>query len=105
MMVNYTPMLCLAAALLAGCAMPPEGTEPADLAAWDQAVASVGCSLETESDYLPVELQTGQTRALVQEIAAYKVASEEAVRLDSGGVRLITGACAPVPSSPAPAAG
>ena len=105
MTVTHIPMLCVAAALVAGCALPPEGTEPADLTAWDQAVASVGCSLESEADYLPVELQTGQTRALVQEIAAYKVASEEAVRLDSGGVRLTTGACAPVPSTPAPAAG
>jgi hypothetical protein len=82
-------------ALVSACAMPPEGVTPQDLAAFDEAVASVGCALVGESDYLPVELQTGLTREQVIQTAAYRVAAEEAVQLESGGVRLITGACAP----------
>ena len=81
--------------LLAACAMPPEGVTPAGLVAFDEAVASIGCDLVGESDYLPVELQTGLSREQVLQTAAYRVANEEAVRLDDGGVRLITGACAP----------
>lgn len=82
-------------ALVSACAMPPEGVTPQDLAAFDEAVASVGCELVGESDYLPVELQTGLTREQVIQTAAYRVAAEEAVHLEGGGVRLITGACAP----------
>ena len=48
-----------ALALTAACAMPPEGTDEQDLANFDAAVASVGCDLRTESEYLAVELQTG----------------------------------------------
>lgn len=82
-------------ALVAACAVPPEGVTPQDLAAFDEAVASIGCDLVGESDYLPVELQTGLTREQVTQTAAFRVASEEAVRLPGGGVRLTTGACAP----------
>ena len=81
--------------LLAACAMPPEGVTPAGLVAFDEAVASIGCDLVGESDYLPVELQTGLSREQVLQTAAYRVANEEAVRLEDGGIRLITGACAP----------
>ena len=81
--------------LLAACAMPPEGVTPVDLAAFDEAVASIGCELVGESDYLPVELQTGLTREQVIQTVAFRVANEDAVKLENGGVRLITGSCAP----------
>lgn len=81
--------------LLAACALPPDGVKPDDLVAFDAAVASVGCDLVGESDYLPVELQTGLTREQVVETAQFRLANEQAVALENGGVRLITGACAP----------
>ena len=89
--------------LTAACAMPPEGVDDAALAAFDNAVASVGCVLQTERQYLPVELQTGLTREQVQEVAAYRIALEEAVALESGGVRLVSGACTPPAEAPEPA--
>lgn len=84
-----------ATGLLAACAMPPEGVTPEDLVMFDEAVASIGCDLVGESDYLPVELQTGLTRQQVLETAQYKLDAEDAVRLSNGGIRLTTGACAP----------
>lgn len=81
--------------LLTACAMPPEGVSQEDLVAFDEAVASIGCDLVGESDYLPVELQTGMTREQVIQTASFRVASEQAVKLENGGVRLITGSCAP----------
>ncbi|WP_439122894.1 hypothetical protein [Marivita sp.] len=81
--------------LLSACALPPEGVTPVDLAAFDEAVASIGCDLVDEGDYLPVELQTGLTRQQVLETAQFRLASEQAVSLSNGGIRLITGACAP----------
>lgn len=81
--------------LLTACAMPPQGVTEADLVAFDAAVASIGCDLVSESDYLPVELQTGLTREQVIETAQFRLAAEQAVSLEGGGVRLITGACAP----------
>ncbi|WP_459035410.1 hypothetical protein [Roseivivax sp. CAU 1761] len=97
-------------ALLAGCdeaamqqaverAAFPSG---ADLVAYDRAVASIGCDLVYESDFLPVEFQTGFTRAEVQRITARKLARDEAVRLSTGGVRLVAGPCAAA-AEPAPA--
>ena len=81
--------------LLAACALPPEGVTQDDLVAFDEAVASIGCDLVGESDYLPVELQTGLTHEQVIEVAQYRVAAEAAVSLENGGVRLISGGCAP----------
>jgi hypothetical protein len=83
-----------ATGLLTACAMPPEGVTPEDLVMFDEAVASIGCDLVGESDYLPVELQTGLTRQQVLETAQYKLEAEDAVRLSNGGIRLTTGACA-----------
>ncbi|GAA4223718.1 hypothetical protein GGQ68_004564 [Sagittula marina] len=88
-----------ALALTAGCVelgMAPEGATPEVLAAWDASVASIGCDLVNESDYLPVELQTGLPREKVIEIAQYKVARDQAVSLENGGVRSVVGACVPV---------
>ena len=88
--------LALFAALsaVAACTLPPSGVTQADLVAYEVAVASVGCKLETERQYLPVELQTGLTRDQLIGISQYKLAVEEAVSLDNGGVKLVTGACA-----------
>ncbi len=89
-------VLALAAlGLTAAGVMPPKEVTEADLANFDAAVASIGCDLVGESDYLPVELQTGLTREKVIEVAQYKVAQEQAVSLENGGVRSITGSCAP----------
>ena len=93
--MNRTWLALGAMALLAGCVMPPEDTTAEDLALFDAAVASIGCDLVDESDYLPVELQTGMTREKLIEVAQYKITTEEAVGLSNGGVRLVTGTCAP----------
>ncbi|NDV97880.1 hypothetical protein [Salipiger sp. PrR002] len=100
-MIRITAAL-FALALLTACTMPPKGVDDLQLAAWDEAVASIGCELSTESDYLPVELQTGLSRAQVQEIASYKVKTGVAEPNATGGVRLITGTC--TPAAPAPEA-
>ncbi len=89
---------------LAGCvlALPPKGTDEADLRAFDDAVASIGCDLVTEADYLPVELQTGMAREQLLKIAQYKVRAGDAVALENGGLRLVTGSCTPAePEAPA----
>ena len=80
--------------LTAACALPPQGVSRQDIAAYDTAVASVGCNLVGESDYLPVEFQTGLTRQQVLDITTYKLSSGGAARLADGGVKLTTGACA-----------
>lgn len=84
----------VALGLTAAC-LPPEGVKEEDLAAFDAAVASVSCTLETERQYLAVELQTGLPREKVMEVAQYRVTRKEAAPLESGGVRLLTGSCAP----------
>jgi hypothetical protein len=91
-----TPRLAALAALLfvAACALPPDGVTPEELVMFDEAVASIGCDLVGESDYLPVELQTGLTREEVIEVAQFRLLNEEAVRLENGGIRLNTGTCA-----------
>ena len=87
-------------ALLAGCVETTGttggGTSPVDNAAnFDAAIASVGCDLKFESDYLPVELQTGMSREEIQKVAAGKVRRGQAVALSGGGIRSTVGACAP----------
>lgn len=81
--------------LAAACTLPPEGTTEADRAAYDAAVASVGCTLQSGSDYEPVELQTGLSRQQIMDISRYRVAQERAVRTPEDGVRLTAGPCAP----------
>ncbi|MFP7673321.1 hypothetical protein ACG74X_08195 [Marivita sp. S0852] len=80
--------------VLTACAMPPQGVSQSDLANFDAAVASIGCDLVGESDYLPVELQTGLSREQVIQTAQFRLATEGAVQLENGGIRLTTGACA-----------
>lgn len=87
--------------LATAACVPPQGVNEASLAAFDAAVTSIGCTLETERQYLPVELQTGLTREKLQEVAQYRVSRKEAVMLESGGMRLITGSCAPEGTAPA----
>ncbi len=80
--------------LAGGCALPPEGVSAEDVAEYKSAVASIGCEMVSESDYLPVELQAGLTRDQAKDITAYLLASGEAERLENGGAKLTTGACA-----------
>lgn len=80
---------------LGGCLdIPPQGVTPEMIAEYDAAVASIGCDMVGESDYQPVELQTGLTREQVIEITEYKLARDEAVKRSEGGVRITSGACA-----------
>ena len=81
-------------ALTAACAMPPEGASPDQVAAYDSAVASMGCEMKTEREYLAVELQTGLTRDQTIQMGQYRMSTGAAVPLEGGGLKLITGACA-----------
>lgn len=102
--MKKTLIALIAVMPLAGCVLP-EGVEEGDLAAFDSAVASIGCDLVDESDYQPVELQTGMPREKLIAIAQYKVEQKQAASLSNGGVRLLTGACTPKPQvAEAPAA-
>jgi uncharacterized lipoprotein YajG len=80
--------------LLAGCALPPQGTGPDTLAAFDTAVESVGCNLIVEGDYLATELQTGMTREQVVQMIQYKLGLKQATRRPEGGFTFTSGACA-----------
>lgn len=92
--------LILLPALIAGC-VETTGTGGGGLTAadnaenFDSAIASIGCDLKFESDYLPVELQTGMSREEIQKVAAGKVRRGQAVALSGGGIRSTVGACAP----------
>ena len=57
-------------------------------------VATIGCEMKYDSDYLPVELQAGITRQQALDITSYMLANDKAVNLPDGGVKLTTGACA-----------
>lgn len=80
--------------VLAGCALPPQGISREQIGHYEAAVASIGCEMIGESDYLPVELQAGLTREQALQITQYQLAAGNAVELPDGGVRLTTGACA-----------
>ena len=83
---------------LAGCEIPPQGTNAEDVARFQTAVASIGCEMVGESDYLPVELQAGLTRQQTTDLVAFHLATEKAVELENGGARLTIGDCAPEPA-------
>ncbi|KAA8612895.1 hypothetical protein [Salipiger aestuarii] len=103
----YKSLALLPIVALAGCGvlvMPPEGTDDADLVAFDEAVASIGCELVTEADYLPVELQTGMGREQLLQVAQYRINAGDAVVLEGGGLRLVTGRCAPAAPAALPEA-
>ena len=80
--------------LVTACAVPPSGTTPQDIANDEAAVASIGCSLVTEPDYLAVGLQTGLTREQLVEMTQYQLAAKRAETLPAGGIKLTTGVCA-----------
>ena len=82
--------------LMAGCVLP-DGVTQDDVAAFDAAVASVGCDLGTEREFIAVGFQTGIPRETLVEIAQYQLSLDRALPLSNGGVRLVTGACAPDP--------
>ncbi|EAQ01802.1 lipoprotein, putative [Pseudooceanicola batsensis HTCC2597] len=92
--MKKTLFLLPIAGLLAACAMPPRDVPADAVSAYDEAVASVGCTLRSEKDYLPVEIQTGMTREQVLEMTAFKLATDKAEKLEDGSVKLTTGACA-----------
>ena len=95
MIKSRTYVAGMAAALvLAGCSGLPDDTTDQDVVNYQIAVASIGCEMKYESDYLPVELQAGLTREQTLAISSYMVATDRAVRLPEGGVKLTTGACA-----------
>lgn len=81
-------------ALTAACALPPQGVSQQDIALYDAAAVSVGCTMVTEADYLAAEIQTGLTREQLQAITGYKLASGAAQKLPGGGVKLTKGGCA-----------
>lgn len=94
-MLRFVPMMVLALPL-AGCLdIPPEGTNAQMVANYDAAVATLGCTLVSDADYGAVEFQAGLTREQAVSITEYKLGLEQAVKLDNGGVRLTSGACAP----------
>ena len=80
---------------VAACDVPPQGTTAEDVARYEVAAASIGCEMVAKSDYLPVELQAGLTREQSQAITSHMLATKKAVKLPDGGIKLITGACAP----------
>ncbi len=84
-----------ALAALAGClSLPPEGTTQEDLEAYDAAVVTLGCQLVSEADYGALEFQAGLSREQAIAITEQRLARDEAVRLETGGVRLTSGSCA-----------
>lgn len=87
-------MFCFAA--LSGClALPPQGVTPEMRADYVTAVASIGCVMRDESDYQPVELQTGLTREQTIQMTEYHLANGTAEKLPGKeGVKLTIGACA-----------
>lgn len=88
-------VLILAASFaVAGCALPPAGLSMTDVQNYEAAVASIGCVMRSESDYLPVEFQTGLNREQVVGLTEYELAAGKAEQLEDGGVKLMNGACA-----------
>ncbi|WP_246162326.1 hypothetical protein [Roseovarius faecimaris] len=85
--------------VLAGCEVPPQGTSAEDVARFQAAVASIGCEMVGESDYLPVELQAGLTRQQATDLVSFHLATGKAVELESGGARLVVGDCTPEPAA------
>ncbi len=75
--------------------IPPSSVNPADIASYEAAVASIGCNMRTEADYEPVEIQTGLTREQVVNITQYQLDAGKAAPIEGGGVQLQTGACSP----------
>ena len=89
-----TLSLALGAGLvLTACAAPPTRTHAQDIANYEAAVASIGCSLVTEPDYLAVGLQTGLSREQLLAMTQYQLTARRATSLPEGGIKLTTGVC------------
>ena len=86
----------LSFSFLAGCiGIPPRGITAEMRADYVTAVASIGCVMRDESDYLPVEFQAGLTREQSVQLTEYHLAKGTAVKLPGdAGVKLTTGGCA-----------
>ncbi|MGH1424987.1 MAG: hypothetical protein ACRBBU_09685 [Pseudooceanicola sp.] len=95
-MANFSRLaaICGALTVTAACALPPQGVKPDQMAAYDGAVASVGCVMENEPQYLAVEIQTGMTREQAIAMGKFRVAAGQAKPTEAGGIRLTSGACA-----------
>lgn len=97
--MKQVAFLTVVSATLLGCVdVPATGGAVSAVdnsANFDAAVASIGCELKFESDYLPVELQTGMSREELQQMAAIKVRRGHAVTLGGGGIRSTVGPCDP----------
>jgi len=92
--ISQLALSCGALAVLAACAVPPTGTGPEAIAAYDAAVASIGCEMVNEPQYRAVEFQTGLTREQTIEMGQYRMAAGAAEPIAGGGVRLTSGPCA-----------
>ncbi|MEO1399369.1 MAG: hypothetical protein AAFU56_10970, partial [Pseudomonadota bacterium] len=79
--------------LIAGCSAPPEGTSQDTVSDFMLAASTIGCELVHDSDYAPVEFQTGITREQALEITGFLIARGDAVSLPEGGVRITSGPC------------
>ena len=93
-LTRFSALLLGAGLFLSACAVPPQGTNAQDIANYAAAVASIGCSLVTEPDYLAVGLQTGLSREQLLAMTQYQLTARRAVSLPEGGIKLTTGVCA-----------
>lgn len=80
--------------LTSACMETQTGVSTQGNAGFDAAVKSVDCKLVGESDYIPVEFQTGLTREQVLSIVSTRLSTGRAVRLPGGGVKFTSGGCA-----------
>ncbi|WP_375571693.1 hypothetical protein ABWH93_02870 [Seohaeicola saemankumensis] len=92
--LRFSALMAGAALSLAACATPPSGTNAQDIANYEAAVASIGCTLITEPDYLAVGIQTGLSREQLLGLTQYQLAARRAESLPEGGIKLTTGVCA-----------
>lgn len=82
-------------ASVVACAPAPDGTDAEDIEFFEDAVASIGCELENGPDYNTVQFQADLTREQARALAGYELTAGRAERMESGGVRLTAGPCAP----------
>jgi hypothetical protein len=85
----------VALASLSACAMPPDGTSEDDVTFWESSVAAMGCQLVTERDYRALQFEAGLSRQQALAITKYELEQGRARNLDSGGIELVEGPCAP----------
>ena len=82
-------------AALSGClGIPPQGVSLEDVAEYELAAKSLGCTVVTEPDYMAIEFQTGLSREQTQAISQFLLNNERAESLEKGGIKVTSGACA-----------